>query len=211
MPGPIRVKICGICSEADARGAIDAGADALGFNFWPGSKRALDFHASRGWMESLPPDVARVAVVVNASAEVLRELQRSGIFHAIQFHGDETPAFCQEHGGERWIRAVRVVGDGSLGEAISYGTPWLLADAAAPAGAYGGTGERADAGLVASLVAGHPERHVILAGGLRPDNVVSAIRSVRPFGVDVASGVEDAPRRKNVEAMQHFVREAQGT
>ena len=204
--GATRVKVCGVTNPADAAMAVDAGADAIGINLFPGSKRFVELDAVRGWVSALP--VSRVAVVVNATADDVARIVAADCFDAIQFHGDEAPEFCA--GCARpWIRAVRVADASSLVHALAYETPWLLLDAHASSG-YGGTGLSVDPVLAAGFAATHPERRIILAGGLRPDNVAAAVRAVRPHGVDVASGVEidgDA-RRKDPEKVRAFVEAA---
>jgi phosphoribosylanthranilate isomerase len=204
LPGAARVKICGITSEADARMAVAAGADALGFNFYAGSKRGLTPEASLDWIATLAGAVDRVAVVVNASRSLLGTLVGSGCFEMIQFHGDETPEQCAGAGVGVWMKAVRVRDVASLGEALRFPTPYLLLDAWVP-GAYGGTGAAADWGLVRGWVAEHPERQWVLAGGLTPGNVAEAIRVVCPAAVDVAGGVESAPGKKDTALVQGFV------
>src|SRR5690606_29123044 len=110
--------------------AIANGADALGFNFFSGSKRFLDFASHRNWISALENDlVARVAVVVNPDEKLLTTLRDSGCFDAVQFHGDETPEFCAQAGFPLWMRAVRVKDEASLEEALQFDTPYLLLDA----------------------------------------------------------------------------------
>jgi phosphoribosylanthranilate isomerase len=206
-PGPLRVKICGISNPEDAAMAVDAGADALGFNFYPGSKRFIPFAENRDWIAALAGRVDRVAVVVNASSAELAELRDSGCFEAVQFHGDETPEDCAAARFGRWMRAVRVKDANSATHLASYATPFVLVDAWS-ATAYGGTGERLNWDLGRDLVLAHPDRHIVLAGGLTPTNVREAVRITRPFGVDVAGGVEADPRRKEEYLTREFVREA---
>lgn len=210
-PGPpLRVKICGITNAADAVMAADAGADAVGFNFFPGSKRCIDFEENREWIAGLAGRVQRVAVVVNATEQELAKLRESGCFEAVQFHGDETPQFCARAGFDRWIRAVRVQDSSSLKAALQYETPFLLLDAFTK-DSYGGTGERLNWDFVREFVIAHPERRMILAGGLTPHNVRDAVRIVRPHGVDVASGVEFDPRKKNEYFVREFITIARAT
>ncbi len=204
-PGPpLRAKICGITSADDAEVAIAAGADAIGLNLYPGSKRFVDFAENRAWIEALAGRVQRVAVVVNATEAELSVLRKSGCFEAVQFHGDETPEFCAEAGFPTWIRAVRIKDANSFAEALAYTTPYLLLDAWSES-AYGGTGHRLNWDAVRDFVIAHRDRRVILAGGLTPHNVRDAVRIVRPHGVDVASGVELEPRRKNEYLVREFV------
>jgi len=211
VPGPpLRVKICGITNPADALMAANAGADALGFNFFSGSKRFLDFEENREWIADLAGRVERVAVVVNATEKELAKLRESGCFEAIQFHGNETPEFCAQAGFNRWIRAVRVQDAASLEASLWYETPFLLLDAFSKEN-YGGTGHRLNWDFVREFVIGHPDRHMILAGGLTPHNVRDAVRIVRPHGVDVASGVELDPRQKSEYFVREFIEIARAT
>lgn len=204
--GPLRVKICGVTNPDDAAMAVDAGADAIGINLFPGSKRFVELDAARGWIAALP--VTRVAVAVNATTEDVARIGAAACFDAIQFHGDETPEFCNAV-SRPWIRAVRVADASALVHALAYDTPFVLLDAHATA-AYGGTGLAVDPALAAGFVATHPERRVILAGGLRPGNVGAAAHVVRPHGVDVASGVErdDDARRKDPAKVRAFIEAA---
>ncbi len=202
-PRPPRVKICGVTEPADGALVVDAGADAIGINLYPGSKRFAELDAVVPWVRELP--LTRVAVVVNADPALIARITAAGCFDAIQFHGDETPALCAT-APRPWIRAVRVSGAAALSAALAYDTPHLLLDAFAAQG-YGGTGSRLDLGLAADFVRRHPARLVTLAGGLRPDTVAAAVQAVQPHGVDVASGVETTadPRRKDPARVRDFV------
>ncbi len=206
---PLRTKICGITNLEDAQIAIRAGADALGFNLYPGSKRFLDFAEHRPWIAGLSGQTQRIAVVVNPTAEEVAALHASGCFEAIQFHGDETPEFCAASGFAHWIRAVRIKNDASLKEALAYDTPFLLLDGWSPT-EYGGTGQRVNWDVAREFTIGHQDRKIILAGGLTPSNVRDAVRIARPHGVDVAGGVEMEPRRKNEYLVNEFIRAARG-
>ncbi len=206
-PGPLRVKICGITNPADAETAIAAGADALGFNFYPGSKRFLPFVENRGWIAALAGRVDRVAVVVNAPPAELAALRDSGCFEAAQFHGGETPDACAAAAFPRWMRAIRVKDEASLAGVELYQTPFLLIDSWS-AVSYGGTGRRLNWDVAREIVISQPGRHVVLAGGLTPDNVGEAVRIARPFGVDVAGGVEGGFRRKDEYLVREFIRAA---
>ncbi len=163
------------------------------------------FEENRSWIASLVGHVFRVAVVVNATLEELTALRESGCFEAVQFHGNETPELCATIGFPVWIRAVRVQGEHSLAQALQFNTPHLLLDAWSDA-SYGGTGRNIDWGSAARFVAAQPSRRLILAGGLDPGNVREAIRAVRPHAVDVASGVESSPGRKDIRRIRDFVR-----
>jgi phosphoribosylanthranilate isomerase len=204
---PVRIKICGITSAADAEMAVAAGADALGFNFYPGSKRCILFEESRAWISSLEGRAFRVAVVVNSGIDELEALRDSGCFEAVQFHGDETPELCVSAGFPEWIRAVRVKDKQSLQEALRYDTRYLLLDAWSDT-SYGGTGWRLDWELVREFVDAQPDRQVILAGGLGPKNVREAVQIARPHAVDAASGVESTPGRKSGTLIADFIKRA---
>jgi len=207
-PGPpLRVKICGITNPADADTALAAGADALGFNFYEKSKRFLDFEEARPWITALAGRAIRIAVVVNPTAELLTDLRESGSFDAIQFHGDETPEFCAAAGFPCWMRAARVKDPAALAATLRYDTPHLLLDSWS-ATEYGGTGTRLNWDIVREFVLANPDRKIILAGGLTPNNVREAVRIARPHGVDVASGVELEPRRKNEYLVREFIQVA---
>lgn len=202
-------KICGITGWEDAVMAIESGAGALGFNFYQPSPRSISANDDLKWIGEIGaafPDIARVAVVVNPDAELLKKLQAAKCFEAIQFHGDESPEYCASEGAvfKFWIKAIRVRNETDLGTAITYQTPFLLLDAAVP-GNYGGSGETLDWSLATKFVAEHPEKHVILAGGLTPSNVAGAVAQVHPHAVDVASGVERAPGCKDPEKIHGFI------
>jgi phosphoribosylanthranilate isomerase len=206
---PVRIKICGITSPADAEMAVAAGADALGFNFYRGSKRWLLFEESRAWISSLEGRAFRVAVVVNSEMQELEALRESGCFEAVQFHGEETPEFCASAGFPAWIRAVRVKDQQSLQDALRYDTGYLLLDAWSET-SHGGTGCQLDWALAREFVVAQPARQVILAGGLGPENVREAIQVVRPYAVDAASGVESSPGRKVRDRIADFIERARG-
>jgi phosphoribosylanthranilate isomerase len=205
MTNHVRVKICGITNRDDALAAIACGADALGFNLFPGSKRhvVLDEHVA--WLRTLPPFVTRVAVLVNAPLDEARRVAAHPAIDVVQLHGDEDAAYAAElvRVGRPLIKALRVRGRETLAEAAACGTPHVLLDAHVP-GEFGGTGALADLDLAAEIVRTQPVLHIILAGGLDAENVAGAIARVRPFAVDVASGVEAEPRRKDAEKMQAF-------
>lgn len=204
-PGAVRVKICGITTEADARMCIAAGTDALGFNFYRGSKRYLAPLTAIPWIQKLDESIDRVAVVVNPEEELLETIRAAGCFDAVQFHGDETPGFCEWAGMARWIKAVRVRSAEAMEAALAFDTPNLLFDAWLE-GAYGGTGLRLDWDAVRDFVIGVRDRRFILAGGLTVHNVRQAIRIVRPHGVDVAGGVELVPGKKEEYLVREFIK-----
>ena len=208
----VGVKVCGITRAADAESCIDAGVDALGFNFFSGSKRYVDPKTAIEWIRDLEGAVTRVAVLVNASEELLGSVRESGCFEFIQFHGDETPDECARSGGRQWIKALRVRPGDSLDAPGLYGTPHLLLDAWSPT-EYGGTGLLTDRAVVSEIIHKFPQKRFALAGGLTPRNVAEAISAVHPAVVDVAGGVESAPGIKDVSLVRAFidaVRGAQG-
>jgi phosphoribosylanthranilate isomerase len=208
-PGRTGVKICGITSEQDARMCVDAGADALGFNFYEGSSRYLEPAKALDWIRDLQGIADRIAVVVNPDPRLLRLLVEADCFEMVQFHGDETPQQCEEAGFANWMRAMRIGGGDGIAEIKSLATAHILLDANSSKG-YGGTGELADWGLAAEIVAALPAHHIALAGGLRPGNVAEAIRRVRPAAVDVAGGVESSPGKKDPFLARDFVAAVRG-
>ena len=198
------VKVCGVTNVEDALAALDAGADMLGFNFYARSPRYVTPAAARKIVEQLPERVSCVGVFVNepAPAEVERIARAAGL-GAVQLHGDESPEFCRRLGGLTTIKALRVGADYTPESAAAYQTDAVLLDAYV-AGARGGTGHTFDWTL-AALTRGRVPR-LFLAGGLNPDNVASAVAAVRPYAVDVCSGVETSPGRKSPELMRRFLR-----
>lgn len=205
-PGRVAVKICGITCGDEAHAIVDAGADALGINFWPKSKRFVTLDTATPWLGQLAGMVPRVAVTVNASDEELHCLLDSGVIDWIQLHGDETPdrVTSLRKEGLPVFKALGVRDRSSLEAVTGYDSPTLLLDAYAP-GAYGGSGETMDWALGATAVRQWPERQIVLAGGLTPENVGEAIRQVGPAGVDVASGVEIRPGCKDLNKVRDFI------
>ncbi len=200
---PPKVKICGITRVEDALAAVRLGADALGLNFWPGSKRYIAPAEARDIVRRLPPFVAAVGVFVNPTRdEVLRAQDASGI-GVVQLHGDEPPALCASIPFPV-VKAIRVTDARALAALSSYEVRAFLLDASCAG--YGGGGVAFDWRLAATAVAG--EVPVILAGGLHPGNVAEAIRAVQPWAVDVATGVESAPGVKDSEKMRLFIENA---
>jgi phosphoribosylanthranilate isomerase len=197
------VKICGITSVDDALLAIAAGADALGLNFVPSSKRVVDIATAAHIAASVGDLVELVAVVANRSESELLDLRRATGIRWLQLHGAETPADLQAVQPEAF-KAVAIGASEDVTRAAQYGGERLLLDAKGPKGELGGTGTRFDWSLASPLIASRP---VILAGGLYPDNVGDAIRNLKPFGVDVASGVELAqnPRKKHEGLLRSFM------
>ncbi|MDR3401176.1 MAG: phosphoribosylanthranilate isomerase [Chthoniobacter sp.] len=202
----VRVKICGITNEEDARAATDLGADALGFNLWPGSKRHIDLDRAFSWIRGLPPLVTRVAVLVNESLDEARRIAAHPAIDLVQFHGDEDESYCAQFAacGRPFIKALRIRDSGSLDNLDRFSTPSILLDADAGA-AYGGTGLQLDPALAVEAARRFPGVKIVLAGGLKPENVAAAVRVAQPYAVDVASGVEAAPGRKDHEKLGRFI------
>src|SRR5919199_2403718 len=195
-----RVKICGITRHEDAELATSLGAWAIGFNFWKGSKRRCDPAVAAGIARALRRRVEPVGVFVNPTLdEVVRLTEGVGLTH-VQLHGDEGPAFCTavaERTGARVIKALRIGSGADIRAAERFHTDFHMFDAAAGS-AYGGTGRTFDWELVSQRRSHVP---LILSGGLTPENVADGIVAVRPWGVDVASGVEAAPGIKDAGKM----------
>lgn len=204
--GRVAVKICGVTRGDEASAIVAAGADAIGINFWPGSKRFISLEEALPWLRDLDGTVPRVAVTVNADDDELRRLHESGVIDSIQLHGDETPdrvrSLTQQ--GLPVFKAMGIRDRTMLDVAAAYESPTLLLDAYAPA-EYGGSGETMDWSLGAEAVVQWPDRQIMLAGGLTPENVSKAIRQVSPAAVDVASGVEESPGRKNLDKVRAFI------
>ena len=196
-----KIKICGIKTVKDALAAMDAGANLIGFNFYPKSPRCIDVGRCRDIMSVMRKygHIIYVGVFVNAPvAEIRATLETCGLDLA-QLHGDETPEMVQSFYG-RAFKAFRGIPQDLNGFARE-DVPALLVDASVK-NAYGGTGVTADWKSAAELASTYP---LLLAGGLTPRNVVEAVRRVRPWGVDVASGVESSPGVKDAGKMNAFV------
>jgi phosphoribosylanthranilate isomerase len=205
-PERVAVKICGITRGDEARAIIDAAADAIGINFWPKSKRFIALADAAPWLRELAGTVPRVAVTVNAADDELRALHESGVIDWIQLHGDETPERVRSltQQGLPVFKALGVKDRAMLETAADFDSPTLLLDAYAP-NEYGGSGETMDWALGAEAVKRWPDRQIVLAGGLTPENVADAVRQVHPAAVDVASGVESAPGRKDLAKVRAFI------
>ncbi len=200
----MKVKICGIRSYEDALMAADCGADALGFNFHPGSPRYISPVEARGITRRLPPFVSPVGLFVNVEdpAQVQATARESGV-HVVQLHGTESADYCRRLSGWTLIKALRP-GRGPVGADLAgYPVSAFLLDTWDPV-LFGGTGRTFDWSCLPDLP---PGPKVILAGGLAPVNVAEAIRAVRPFAVDVCSGVESSPGKKDRGKLEAFMRE----
>jgi len=205
-----RIKICGITREEDLLAAVDAGADAIGLVCFEGSKRYVSLARAAQLRAWVPPFVSVVALLVNAPPETVHAVIKQIRPDLLQFHGDETPETCAQY-RHRYLRALRVGSPGldsaDCGHAVCtrYASAaglcagWLF-DTYTPA--YGGSGQTFDHSLLAHVPATRP---TILAGGLNAANVAASIQTVRPWAVDISSGVETAPGVKSAAKMQAFV------
>jgi phosphoribosylanthranilate isomerase len=202
------VKVCGLTSVADALLCVEAGASAIGLNFVPSSPRkvsVLDARAISRAVRALKARVLVVGVVADLEIHALRALVKDAELECLQLHGDETPAALAALLPHAY-KAIRVGNAEDVMRARTYGGDHVLVDARVE-GALGGTGKLLDWSLVAELAT---ERKLTLAGGLTPANVADAVRAVRPYCVDVASGVERSPGRKDAEKVRAFVANARG-
>jgi phosphoribosylanthranilate isomerase len=201
---PVKVKICGITNRPDGMAAAEAGADALGFVFYDHSPRRISVEAAAGLIRQLPPFVMKVGVFVNAPADlVLRAVRECGL-NLLQFHGDEPPEYCLQF-GLMSMKAFRIRDAASLQALSGYHTDAWLLDAYTP-DKPGGTGETINWDL--ALEARGWGRPIFLAGGLTPENVGEAVRRARPYAVDVSSGVEAMPGRKDHAKVRAFIQAA---
>lgn len=198
-----RIKICGITREQDLAAAVTAGADALGLVFYPPSPRCVSPQRAAQLTALVPPFVSRVGLFVNASAQAVRAVLDAARLDLLQFHGDEDAAYCAQF-GRPWIKAARVRPGFDLLEyaaafAEAPGVSGLLLDADAEG--YGGGGKTFDWTLIPRPL----PLPIILSGGLHPGNVAEAVRSVRPWAVDVSSGVESAKGIKDARKITEFI------
>ncbi len=199
----MRVKICGLTRARDVRAAVACGADAIGFVFVTGSKRLVDLPTAGELVRLVPAFVARVGLFLDQEAQEVRDVLEQVPLSLLQFHGGESAGFCRQF-GRPYIKAVSMNSEQAMQQAEAEYTDAaaLLLDSHEPGG-LGGSGRVFDWGQVR-----RSERPLILAGGLTPDNVRDAVRQSKPWGVDVSSGVEDAPGIKNTGAMRRFIEQA---
>ena len=191
------VKICGITNEEDALYAAKLGAAALGFIFYPASPRYIKPEYARKIVSVLPDDLVKVGVFVNENvAEIKRVMEYCGL-DMIQLHGDETPAFCREFPAYRIIKAIELKNNADLNHVYSYEVAALLVDSR-HAGLYGGTGRKANWELACRVKNKKP---LILSGGINEKNIAEALRTVAPAALDINSGVESKPGKKDHEKL----------
>lgn len=201
----VRIKICGITHLEDALAAAACGADALGFMFYRNSARYVDPETAAEIIRSLPPFISRVGVFVNEETSRIRQITSMCGLDTLQFHGDESPESIREFEPLKTIKAIRVRDADSIRSLLDYrADAWLLDSYVS--GQKGGTGERFNWAL--AVEASTMGRPIVLAGGLTPGNVADAIGHVRPYGVDVSTGVESSPGRKDPGKVQAFIEAA---
>jgi phosphoribosylanthranilate isomerase len=194
-----KVKICGITNLDDAEASIDAGADLLGFNFYPKSPRYIEPKKAQQIISKLPAFMDIVGLFVNAEYDNIRETMEQCSLNWLQLHGDEEPEFCHSLGSLHLstIKALRVKGYEDIKKAEQYFTDAILLDAFDP-DKYGGTGLRFDWNII-----GHINKRIFLAGGINPDNVVEAVK-LGVYGIDICSGVESEPGKKDHKKLKQL-------
>ncbi len=197
-----RVKVCGITRSEDAVAACHSGADAIGFVFYGPSPRFIEMQAARAIAQALPPFVSSVGLFVDAHTAHVEEALQAVHLDYLQFHGSEAPAFCAQF-SVPYLKAVRVKpGVDLLQYAIEFKTAKALLLDAYVEGVHGGTGQ----GFDWQLIPKNLPLPIILSGGLRPENVSAAIQAVRPWAVDVSSGVEASKGIKDPAKIEQFIR-----
>lgn len=209
-----KIKICGLTRAIDVRAAVEAGADAIGLNFYGKSQRAVTLEQAKELAAYCPAGVAKVGVFVNMAAADIRRIASQVPLDAVQLHGDESPEIMRELSGLAVIRAIRPAADEwskwreQIGAFCANGKlAGVLVDAPSLS-AFGGTGQTADWQAVAEHGDAWRELPLVLAGGLKPENVAAAIRAVRPQAVDTASGVESSSGIKDAPLIRAFVANA---
>lgn len=199
----VKVKICGLTRREDVTAAVNCGADAVGFVFFQASPRAVSIDQAAGLARGLPPFVSAVGLFVNPEPAFVDEVLAQVPLDLLQFHGDETAAFCAQF-GRRWIKAIRVRDEGQIERAFDdyRDSAGLLVDAWDP-DRYGGTGKTFNWDLIPA----QRPLPIVLAGGLSSANVARAITQVRPWAVDVSGGVERAKGVKDIQKISDFMNE----
>ena len=197
-----KIKICGITNKRDAIDASSLGVDMIGFVFYKKSKRYVEPKIVRDIVNELPPFMSKVGVFVNEDKDKVRRIAGECSLDVLQFHADETPDYCAGfEDSYKVIKAFRIKDKDSLKGVNDYDVNFYMLDAYSSKD-LGGTGESFDWKIAENFEFLKP---VILSGGLTPDNVSSAIRMISPYGVDVSSGIEDSPGRKNLDLMKKFI------
>jgi len=197
-----RVKICGITDDDDARDAVLLGADAIGLNFYEKSPRYIDASRAAAIIETIPAFVSVVGVFVNhPNPQGLEDFALSLGLHAVQLHGNESPDYCSMVQRVKVIKAMRIDSGFKVESLRSYGNRMFLLDSGTPA-KFGGTGQTFD---WSQAYGANAFGSIIVAGGLNPENVAEAVTRLHPFAVDVSSGVESQPGKKNYDKMRRFI------
>jgi phosphoribosylanthranilate isomerase len=200
----MKVKVCGITSYEDAAMVLDQGVDALGFNFFSRSPRYIRPEDARSIIRRIPPFVVIVGLFVNVEdADQVSSIAHTAGVQILQLHGDETPAYCQKLTAWPLIKALRIGKNEIPQDLNQYSVRAFLLDSKDDV-LYGGTGKSFDWSIAKDIKRLRP---IILAGGLRQDNVREAIRAVAPYGIDVCSGVESAPGKKDARKLVQFMNE----
>jgi phosphoribosylanthranilate isomerase len=200
----VKIKICGITNAQDATWAANLGADYLGLVFARDSKRKVSTEKAQEIISILPPFIEKAGLFVNEEAEIVNKVLGQCKLDILQFHGQESPEYCRQFKGQtKVIKAFRIKDEESLEQISQYDVDFYLLDTFVE-NQPGGTGQSFNWDL--ALKAKEFGRPIFLAGGLNPQNVTEALKKVRPYAVDVSSGVESSPRRKSVELMQEFIK-----
>lgn len=200
----VQVKICGITNLQDALDAIELGADYLGFNFYPDSRHYVEPKNLQKILQEVPHNIGKVGIFVNCDAQLVIDIATEFNLDLLQFHGDEPPQYCNQF-ARPFMRAIRPQKESDLKGLADFKATYYLVDSFVE-NAYGGTGVISNWSLARKVKElGKP---IFLSGGLTPDNVEAAIRSVKPFAVDVASGVEKWGGRKDYRLMEEFIKRA---
>lgn len=196
----IRIKVCGITNLEDALAAVELGADALGFIFYTGSSRYIEPAAAGRIISVLPPFISTVGVFVDQAPDEIKAVRETAGIDTVQLHGDESPELCAMI-PHRVIKAVRVKDSVDTAEVELYPVQAILFDKHSD-DMYGGTGSSFDWDILKGL---NISKKIILSGGLTPENVSRAVGIVSPYGVDVSSGVEDSPGKKDHMKLRKFI------
>lgn len=212
-PNRTRIKICGLTRRQDVVAAVQAGADALGFVFYPGSRRAVTIQQAQELRQAVPAFVTVAALFVNAPAADVEAVIRDVQPDVLQFHGDESPDECRQY-GHRYMRAFRTGGSLAATAADVLALACAYPDASAwlfdtDSSGYGGSGHAFDWGLLDDIRSYREARPLVLAGGLDSKSVGRAIASVSPYAVDVSSGVETSAGLKSQQAITQFIQAVQ--
>lgn len=197
-----KIKICGITNKVDALAATELGVDMLGFVFYAKSKRYVEPRVAEDIINELPASIRKVGVFVDEDRDTVLRIAQDTLIDTLQFHGDETPEYCSSFRDKyKVIKAFRLKDKNDLKKINDYDTDFYLFDTY-KRDSIGGTGETFDWKILKDFEILKP---MILSGGLDPKNVAGAIKEVAPFGVDVSTGVEETPGKKNLELMKKFV------